>query len=267
MKFELRLALLVFGDVDQHALQAQRLAGRIVHHAGFVEEPARRTVTRQQAIFAAQRLARFVAAGEGRVHPRLVVRVDAVEHTVRVRQPFFRGKPQTLNLRADVEQVARHVQRGGEGDRRNLFDQAAVFGFGGAQLFFRCVFVGVRLALAQHALDHRRQQFEVIARAVLDQVVARAAAHGVDGNRDVLGTGQQHHRHRQLAAVSGEFGEKLHAVHVRQVVVEQNQIRRRRVRTLQPGARRVGFLHLEYVAGLRRQRAAAGEPIDGVVLD
>ena len=139
-------------------------------------------------------------------------------------------------------------------------------GLGSSQMFFRCAFVSMCLTLPQHALNHGGQQPEVIALTILDQVVARAATHGVHCDRDVLGAGEHDYRHHDFPGTGRELGKKLHPIHVRQVVVEQDQVRRLRIHTIESGTRGVGFLHMENEIGCRAQCASTGESIDAVVL-
>jgi len=69
-------------------------------------------------------------------------------------------------------------------------------------------------------LNDSRQQFQILAVHILDQVVLRTALHGLDRDRSVVSTGQHHDRHRDLAQIVSQLGQKLQTIQIRQVIVE-----------------------------------------------
>ena len=102
---------------------------------------------------------------------------------------------------------------------------------------------------------------------ILDQIVLRATLHGLDRDRCGVGTGQHHDRHRDLAQIVSQFGQKLQTIQVRQVVVEQHAVRFLRMGELQPLPAGFGFGQHEFVVRVLRKRAAAGHAVHQVVLD
>ena len=79
--------------------------------------------------------------------------MDQLEETFRIGQQLLRRKTELADLRADINQLAGYIQRGGVSDRGNLLDEGTVFCFGPCQtrlhafLFLQCQL------LATHALD------------------------------------------------------------------------------------------------------------------
>lgn len=111
------------------------------------------------------------------------------------------------------------------------------------------------------------QQFQILAVHILDQVVLRAVLHGLDRDQSVAGAGQHYDRHRKLAQIVFQLGQKLQSIQIRQAVVEQYAVRFLRMSELQPLLSGFGFGQYEFVVHILRQRAAAGHAIHQVVFD
>ena len=124
---KLLLGPFALGDVEGNALQEQRLAVRIESHLGLAVNPHHPAVARHEAILRAERLAQGARPGELDVPALAVVGVQLHIPQDGIVQPLFLGEPQQrLDLRTDVQLVVLPVERGHEGDRRDLFHQGAV---------------------------------------------------------------------------------------------------------------------------------------------
>ena len=121
--------------------------------------------------------------------------------------------------------------------------------------------------LTQHALDDGGQQFQVLAVHILDQVVLRTALHGLDRDQRVVCAGQHHYRHRELAQVVSQLGQKLQSVHVRQMEVEQHAVRFLLMGEPQPLPAGFGLGEDEFEVCIPRERTAAGHAVHRIVFD
>ena len=74
--------------------------------------------------------------------------------------------------------------------------------------------------LAQHTLNDSGQQLQILAVHILDQIVLRAAPHGLDGDRGAVCTGQHQNRYRYITRIATQLGQKFKTIQIRQVIVE-----------------------------------------------
>ena len=146
-----------------------------------------------------------------------------------------------FRLRADIEHAVGFVESGDIGDRRDLFDQRAVFGFSFMQPAFGSLFRFGKLLFADQVCNDGRQQFQVTALGVFDQIVARPELHRLDCDGGAVGAGEHYHRDRHMAVFQVQLVQEINAVEIRQVIIEQDEVEFLRFHQVQPGLRGFGL--------------------------
>ena len=121
----LRLALL--RDVEEIALQVERLAVVVEHDHALVAEMHDLAFARDEPVFDAQRLVRLVRVRVGCEHTLTVVRVEQPREEVGVGRPFLDAVAEhRLDLAAGEDVRADRVQLVEVDDERKLLDQRAI---------------------------------------------------------------------------------------------------------------------------------------------
>ena len=124
---ELLLQLPLGGDVEQVALQVERLAVVPEYDDAVVANPDDGLVACNEAVLETQRLVRPVGAGVRGEHAIAVIRMQSANEEVRIIAPLLDGvAEQRLDLATREDVGAALVQRVDVDDERQLLDERAV---------------------------------------------------------------------------------------------------------------------------------------------
>ena len=124
---QLLLELTLSGDVQQIALEVERLAGIVEHDDAVVANPDDAAVACDEAVLETQRLVRSMGAGVCREHAIAIVRMQRSDEEVRIVAPLLdRVAEQRLDLATREDVRAAFVQGVHVDHERQLFDERAV---------------------------------------------------------------------------------------------------------------------------------------------
>ncbi len=145
------LGVFAFGDVEGDSLQKNRPAHFVPNHLGLAMHPNHTAVAGQKTVLGSERRSSGTGPRELGMPAQLIVRVQLAVPQHGIFQPLFLGETeQPLDLWADVKFIDSFIERGHEGDGRELLDQRAIARLGFEQLGLRRVVIV--LALQQRGL-------------------------------------------------------------------------------------------------------------------
>src|SRR3954471_8264696 len=124
---QLQLGLALACDVEEVALQVERLPVVVENDDAFVAEPDDSAAAGDQAVLDAERLVRLVRVRVGGEHSLAVVLVEQAREQVGVGLPLLQAvAEERLDLRAREDVGAARVERVDVDDERELLDQRAI---------------------------------------------------------------------------------------------------------------------------------------------